>query len=84
MASEQVARFNVHEAKTQLSRLIERVEAGEEIIISRAGKPVARLIPLRRPTARRRPGAWRGRVVLHDDFDELPEAITRAFGGHAP
>jgi prevent-host-death family protein len=84
VAGEVPARFNVHEAKTQLSRLIERVEAGEEIIISRAGKPVARLIPLPRQARPRRPGAWRGRVVIHEDFDELPEGIAGAFRGEAP
>lgn len=84
MTDELAARFNVHEAKTQLSRLIERVEAGEEIIISRAGKPVARLIPLRRQAKPRKPGAWRGLVVIHEDFDELPEGIAGAFSGEAP
>jgi prevent-host-death family protein len=71
---------NIHEAKTHLSRLVERVEAGEEITIARAGRPVARLVPVqqRRP---RRPGLWKGRVVIGPDFDDpLPE-IDEAFGG---
>jgi prevent-host-death family protein len=71
---------NIHEAKTHLSRLVERVEAGEEITIARAGRPVARLVPVqqRRP---RRPGLWKGRVVISPDFDDpLPE-FDEAFGG---
>jgi prevent-host-death family protein len=57
---------NVHEAKTHLSRLLARVEAGERILIARAGKPIAVLVPVdERP--RRRPG--RERIVIHDDFD---------------
>ena len=70
---------NIHEAKTHLSRLVERVEAGEEITIARAGRPVARLVPVeqRRP---RRPGLWKGRVVIGPDFDApLPEFVE-AFG----
>jgi prevent-host-death family protein len=60
--------INVYDAKTQLSRLLERVEAGEEIVIARAGKPVARLVPL--PPARRRtPGSWAGRWQLAEDWD---------------
>ena len=75
---------NVHEAKTHLSRLLERVEAGEEIVISRAGRPVARLVSYRGLTSRRRPGAWRGRVRIAPDFDELPPNVAAAFGGEAP
>ncbi|CAN5179064.1 type II toxin-antitoxin system prevent-host-death family antitoxin [soil metagenome] len=75
---------NVHEAKTHLSRLLERVEAGEEIVIGRAGKPVARLVPLASPRLPRQPGAWKGRVKIHDDFDELPEEMMAAFRGERP
>jgi prevent-host-death family protein len=65
---------NIHEAKTHLSRLIERVEAGEEITLARAGRPVAKLVPVRRSTTPRPLGLWKGRVVIHDDFDDpLPE-----------
>jgi prevent-host-death family protein len=61
---------NVHEAKTHLSRLLERVERGEEIVIARSGRPVARLVPLE-PVERRRPlGLDKGRVWIADDFDE--------------
>jgi prevent-host-death family protein len=61
---------NVHAAKTQLSKLLERAEAGEEIVIARGGKPVARLAPLRgaRPPARK-PGLLAGRVHMATDFD---------------
>jgi prevent-host-death family protein len=63
---------NIHEAKTHLSRLLERVQAGEEIIIAKAGNPVAKLVPTRPPD--RVSGLGRGKVVIHDDFDDpLPE-----------
>ena len=72
--------INVHEAKTQFSRLIQRVLAGEEIVISRAGKPVAKLVPVDNKASRRAPGSARGRVVVADDFDApLPEEILRDF-----
>jgi prevent-host-death family protein len=61
--------INVHEAKTHLSRLIERVEAGEEITLARAGRPVARLVPYSRRTAPRQPGLLRGQIRMAKDFD---------------
>jgi len=65
---------NVHEAKTHLSRLLERVQSGEEIVIAKAGKPVARLTPFAAAPAPRKPGRDAGRVLMADDFDEpLPE-----------
>ena len=70
---------NIHEAKTHLSRLVERVEAGEEVVIARAGRPVARLVPFRARTAPRIPGLWRGRVSLAADFDATPEALISDF-----
>lgn len=71
---------NVHEAKTHLSRLIERVLAGEEIVIARGGTPVAKLVPIDRRTARRRAGSAQGRIHIADDFDApLPEEIQREF-----
>ncbi|MBO0705080.1 MAG: type II toxin-antitoxin system Phd/YefM family antitoxin [Candidatus Dormibacteraeota bacterium] len=72
---------NIHEAKTHLSRLLDRVAAGEEITIGKAGKPVARLVPYRTVRAPRRPGGWEGRVRIHADFDELPSGVGDAFGG---
>ena len=75
---------NIHQAKTQLSRLIERVLQGEEIVIGRAGKPVAKLIPYERSVQPRQGGQWRGQVALEDNFDELPEEIAAAFRGEQP
>jgi prevent-host-death family protein len=72
--------INIHAAKTNLSRLLERVERGEEILIARNGLPVARLAPLEPAT--RRPGRLRGKVRLLQDFDEpLPRSARRPFGG---
>lgn len=66
--------INIHEAKTHLSRLVERVEAGEEITLARAGRPVARLVPYRARQRPREAGAWKGQVWIGPDFDEpLPE-----------
>jgi prevent-host-death family protein len=70
----------VTEAKTQLSRLIERAQAGEEIVIRRGPRPVAKLIayaPEHRP---RKPGALRGQIWMREDFDEPDEEIERLFG----
>jgi prevent-host-death family protein len=72
---------NVHEAKTHLSRLLERAERGEEIIIGRAGKPIAKLVPYPKARGPRKPGGWQGRVRIADDFDELPPEIAAAFRG---
>lgn len=72
---------NIHQAKTQLSRLIERVLQGEEVVIGRAGKPVAKLIPYERSVQPRQGGQWRGQVAIEDNFDELPEEIAAAFRG---
>jgi prevent-host-death family protein len=71
---------NIHEAKSQLSKLIQRAEAGEEIIIARAGKPVAKLVAYDDGRGPRRGGQWRGKVNLSADFDELPDDIATAFG----
>lgn len=71
---------NTHEAKTHLSRLLSRVMAGEEIIIARAGKPVARLIPIGDRPATRVSGSAKGKVVIAPDFDApLPNEILEAF-----
>ena len=71
---------NVHEAKTQLSKLLRRVEAGEDIVIGRAGEPVARLTRVVPTDAPPRPlGTWRGRVEMTDDFDTLPDEVVEAF-----
>jgi prevent-host-death family protein len=80
--SESPAQFNVHEAKTHLSRILERVEGGEEIVISRAGKPVAKVVPIRRQVHRTAGGSLKGVLVLGDDWDspETNEQIARDFG----
>ena len=76
---------NIHHAKTHLSKLLQRVEAGEEITIARDGVPVARLVPVVRPTQRRQLGMYRDRVWIADDFDApLPDEILGAFEGRAP
>ena len=71
---------NVHEAKTHLSRLLKLVAAGEEITISKAGKPVARLVPIAGAATQRVLGRDKGRVFLADDFDApLPDEVLAAF-----
>ncbi|MGD8648749.1 MAG: type II toxin-antitoxin system Phd/YefM family antitoxin [Desulfobacterales bacterium] len=71
---------NIHEAKTHLSRLLERVVAGEEIIISKAGKPMAKLTPISKPQMDRVPGLDKGVIQIPDDFDApLPEDIIELF-----
>ena len=71
---------NVHEAKTHLSRLLERVAAGEEIIISKANKPMAKLAPLSKPQMDRVPGLDKGVIQIPDDFDApLPQDVLALF-----
>ena len=70
----------MHEAKTHLSQLLARVEAGEEILISRAGQPIARLVPARRARGRRQPGRFVGKGRIADDFNApLPPEILAGF-----
>ena len=73
--------INIHEPDTSLSQLVERVIAGEEVIIGKAGKPVARIIPCQTPSKepRRLGGCWEGKVWVVDDFDELPKELAEAF-----
>jgi prevent-host-death family protein len=80
--AEPSAQFNIHEAKTQLSRIIARVENGEEIVISRDGEPVAKVVPILRRVHRTSEGSLKGRLVLGDDWDspEINEEIARDFG----
>jgi prevent-host-death family protein len=73
--------INIHAAKTQLSALVEEAAAGEEIIIAKAGKPVARLVALEKPAFHRAYGALKGRIHASDDFDApLPPDILKGFG----
>jgi prevent-host-death family protein len=74
-----VEQVNVHDAKTHLSRLLERVETGEEIVLARAGRPVARLVPFRARREPRLPGSWRGLVHLARDFDATPDEVIADF-----
>jgi prevent-host-death family protein len=70
---------NVHEAKTQLSKLLTRVSAGEEVIISRYGHPVACLVPFAKQGEKRRGGADRGLFTVPDDFNDEVEELNQAF-----
>ena len=71
---------SIHEAKTQLSRLLKRVAAGEEIVIAKAGRPVARLVPVAAVARDRVLGGWEGKVIIPDDFDApLPDEILTDF-----
>jgi prevent-host-death family protein len=75
--------FNVHEAKTHFSRILARVQAGEEVIIAKAGQPIARIVPVR-TTAPRKPDTEQGRLMVADDFDApLPDDLLHAFEGRA-
>jgi prevent-host-death family protein len=70
---------NVHAAKTHLSRLLEDVEAGNEVVLARAGRPIARLVPYGAKREPRTPGLWRGRVRMAADFDATPDEVITAF-----
>jgi prevent-host-death family protein len=71
---------NVHEAKSQLSRLLEDVENGERVVIARAGQPVAVLVSYKVAVKNRRLDQFAGEATIRDDFDELPADIAAAFG----
>ena len=71
---------NIHQAKTHFSKLIARVRAGEEIVVAKAGTPVAKLVPIEAKPKRRVPGSARGQFVIHDNFDDpLPDDILDSF-----
>ena len=73
---------NIHEAKTQFSRLVDEAAAGEEIIVAKAGKPMARLVAIETGKVKRRFGVLKGKVRISDDFDApLPDAVVAAFEG---
>ena len=73
-------KINVHEAKTQFSRLLARVGEGEEIVISKAGKPVARLVPIGKRPKKRIPGSGKNKIIVEEDFNKpLPASILREF-----
>ena len=71
---------NIHEAKTHLSRLVDQAANGSEVVIAKAGKAVAKLVPLGKGRGQRKPGVLRGKVRISQDFDApLPDEILRAF-----
>jgi len=73
---------NIHEAKTQFSRLVDAAASGEEIVIAKAGKPAARLVPMERAKVTRRFGGLKGKVRIAEDFDApLPDDVIAAFEG---
>jgi prevent-host-death family protein len=77
-----MTRFNVHDAKTHLSAILDRVEAGEEIVLARSGRPIARIVPIRVQRAPREIGLYAGQPFeIRSDFDHLPDDIARAFEG---
>jgi prevent-host-death family protein len=76
-----VIKFNLFEAKTQLSRLVDRAAAGEEIVIAKNGRPMARLVPLAHDRPPRRPGRGIGKIEVGPNFDDpLPAELRAAFG----
>ena len=76
---------NISDAKASLSRLVEKVMMGEEVIIGKAGKPVAKLVPYNLDTSPRKLGVgrWKNQIWIADDFDDLPEDIAKLFTGEA-
>lgn len=71
---------NIHEAKTHLSAILKRVESGEDIVIAKAGKPIARISPISASSGRRQPGSAKGKVVMSKSFMEpLPEDLLKEF-----
>ncbi len=73
--------INVYEAKTNLSKLLDRVEQGEEIVLGRAGRPVARVLPYRPRRSPRVPGRLAGRIEMAPDFADTPEWLIDSFEG---
>ena len=77
-----VKTINIHEAKTHLSRILDRVAAGEDVVIARAGKPIARLVPITPRQKTRTAGGYAGRIHIASDFDDpLPDDVLESFEG---
>lgn len=74
---------NIYQAKTNLSKLIEQVESGKEIIIAKAGKPVAKLISYKQKLQPRKPGLLKGKIFVPDDFNEEDKEINKLFYGES-
>jgi prevent-host-death family protein len=84
MSTEDLATVNMHEAKTHLSKLVERVEKGEEIVISRAGKPAAKLVPVpQEKSGKRKLGGWEGKLwmVSEKEMEKVDQEIAEEFYG---
>lgn len=76
--------YNLYQAKTALSKLVDRAAAGEEIVIAKAGIPLAKLVPVTEARRPRKPGGWEGEIWISEDFDEpLPDDIQAAFEGRS-
>lgn len=77
-----MTRVGMHEAKTNFSRLVDSARRGEDVIVERSGRPVAKIVPYDEPKQGllALKGIWKGQVEIADDFDELPEDLQRAFG----
>ena len=74
--------YNLYEAKTHLSHLVDRAAKGEEIMIAKAGVPLAKLVPLTKSKKKRKPGGWEGKVHISDNFDDpVPADLQAAFEG---
>lgn len=73
--------MNTHQAKSNLSQLIAAALAGQEVVIAKAGKPVAKLVAYREKLKPRQPGLWKGKIWIADDFDEEDEGINKLFYG---
>ena len=75
---------NITQAKAELSSLIEQVQKGSEVILAKAGKPVARLVAFRGPAGPRTPGSMAGEILIAPDFGSLPDDMAEAFGMREP
>lgn len=73
--------INIHQAKTQLSKLVEKTLAGEDVIIAKAGKPVVKLVTYKKDLKPRKPGALKGKIIVPDDFNEEDPEINKLFYG---
>lgn len=73
--------MNIHQAKTNLSKLIEKTLNGEEVVIAKAGQPVAKLVAYKKSLKPRKPGALKGKIFVPDDFNEEDEEINKLFYG---
>ncbi|SFY11727.1 type II toxin-antitoxin system prevent-host-death family antitoxin [Streptomyces atratus] len=77
---EAAGQYNVHAARTHLSRILEQVATGEEVVISKAGGPVAMTVPLHPRARQTGRGSLSGQIRIEDDFDDLPDDLAEAFG----